>query len=109
AIGVGREDGGGSREREQFIPRADEDPSAFRALGPAEKIDHATLGFEIVEQQSHPLQVLDCLEIVEQVSRAAYDQLPLIRFPARPTRETGGGDTLGELTGFWLGLSTTHP
>src|SRR5262249_46997717 len=54
AITVRRDDGGGSREREQFVLRADEDPSAFRALGPAEKIDHATLGLGIVEQQSHP-------------------------------------------------------
>src|SRR5262249_58566620 len=83
--------------------RADKDTGAFSALGAAEKIDHAALGFEIVEQQSHPFEVLDCLEIVEQVSRATHNQLTLIGFSPRPAREAGGDDLLREQVEFGLG------
>ena len=38
-----------------------------------EEIDDPPLRFEIIEQKPHPLEVLDRLEIVEQVSRATYD------------------------------------
>src|SRR5260370_36177788 len=67
---------------------------ALGALGPPEEIDHPALGLEIIEQKPHPLEILECLEIVEQVSGAAHDELALVRFPAGPARESGWDDFL---------------
>src|SRR5439155_1419885 len=69
AVAIGRNDGRGARKREELILRADEDTGALGALRLAEEIDHATLRFEIIEQKAHPLEVLNCFEIVEPVSR----------------------------------------
>src|SRR5262249_61765932 len=89
---VGGEEGGGPRERKQLFLRADKDMGALGALGPAEEIDPPALGLEVIEQKPHPLEILECLEIVEQVSGAAHDQLALVRFPAGPAREAGCDD-----------------
>ena len=51
-------------------------PSA--RLGPAQQIDHAALGFEIVEQQPHPLEIVERVQILQQIGVAAHDQLPLV-------------------------------
>src|SRR5437899_2947021 len=50
AVAIGRDDGGGTGEREQLVLRADEDAHPLGALGAAEDVDQAALGFEIVEQ-----------------------------------------------------------
>src|SRR5262249_28337688 len=65
AVGVGGNKGGRAGERERFVPRADKDTGALGTLGPPEKIDDPPLGFQIVEQKPHPLEVLDRLEVIE--------------------------------------------
>src|SRR6476646_2792437 len=97
AVAVRGDDGGRAREREQLVLRADEDTGAVGMLGAPEQIDQAALGLEIVEQQPHPLEVLERLEVVEQVRRAAHNQLALVALAARPARQAGGDDLLGEL------------
>src|SRR5260370_12432522 len=99
---MGRNDGKSPRTREQLVLRADEDSGAFGALGPAEEIDHTALGFEIIKQKAHPLEVLNCFEIVEQVSRAPDDQLTFVGVPARPAGEPGSDDLVGKLVDFPL-------
>ncbi len=69
-------------------------PSAL--LGAAEQIDDAALGLELVEQQAHALEILDRLEVLEQMRGAAHDQLALVALAARPAREPGRDDLLGE-------------
>ena len=61
------------------------------------------LVFEIVEQQAHALEVLERMQIVEQIGLAAHDQLALVALAARPAREPGRDDALGQL--IELGLA----
>src|SRR5260370_38567349 len=78
---------------------------AMGAVGPHEETDHPALGLEIIEQKRHPLEILECLEIVEQVSSAAHDELALVRFPAGPARESYCVDLLSKL----VQSSLCHP
>ena len=55
-VAIGCDDGVGTRQREQFVFRADENPHALGLFRAAQQVDHATFGLKIVEQQPHPLQ-----------------------------------------------------
>ena len=68
--------------------------------GTAQQIDHAALGFEIVEQQPHPLQVFKRVQIFQEIGVTAHDQLPVIALAARPARDPGGNDLLRQLIEF---------
>src|SRR5439155_1189169 len=72
------------------------DASAVGVLGAAEQIDDAALGLKLVKEQAHALQVIDRLEVLQQMRGAAHDQLALIALAARPAREAGRDDLLGE-------------
>src|SRR5262249_60892109 len=54
------------------------------------------LGLEIVEQETHALEVLERLEIVEQVGVAAHDQLAVGALAAGPAGEPGLDEAMGE-------------
>ena len=46
---------------------------AVGAFGAAEQIDHALLRFQIVEQQPHPLEILQRVQIFQQIRVSAHD------------------------------------
>ena len=83
-IAIGRDDGGGTGQRKQLVFRSDENPHAFGMLGPAQQIDHAALGLEIVEQRLDPFEIFQRVEVFQQIGVAAHDQLPVLAFAARP-------------------------
>src|SRR5260370_17720008 len=66
ALAVRRDDGGGAREREQLVLRADKDMGALGALGPPDEIDPPALGLEIIEQTPHPLHTLHYRDLLHQ-------------------------------------------
>ena len=72
-------------------------------LGAVEQVDHVLLGLEIGEQQPDALEVLERREVLEQVGLAAHDQLALAALQARPAREPGVDQPLGEVVEFRLG------
>src|SRR5260370_12175495 len=63
ALAVRRDDGGGAREREQLVLRADKDMGALGALGPPAESDHPPLRLEIIYQKPHPPEILQGLEL----------------------------------------------
>ena len=79
-------------------------PSAL--LGAAEQVDHVAPRLQVVEQQPHPLEVLQRLEVVEQVRLAAHDQPALVALAARPARQPVVDDLLRQLVE--LGLRLLH-
>src|SRR5947209_13457973 len=54
-------------QREQLVLRSDENAHAVAPLGAPQQIDHAALGFEIVEQQPYPLQILERVQILQKI------------------------------------------
>src|SRR6185312_3235074 len=75
---------------------------AVGALGSSQQVYHTPLGLEGVEQRSYAFEVFNRAQILQKVSVAAHDQLPLIVFAARPAGKAGRNDLLRQLIEFGL-------
>ena len=64
----------------------------------------AEVKLEIVEQEPHPLQIGKRLEVLQEMSLAAHNQLALVALAARPARKARCDDFLGQFVEFGLAL-----
>src|ERR1700730_4440170 len=83
-VAIGGHNGGRARKREQLVLRPYEYARTLRVLGPAEQIDHAAFGLEVIEKQPHALEIFDRLEVIEQMRRTSNNQLTLVGLAAGP-------------------------